>query len=136
MTISDPSMSTLLDSGSMLPYNEVISVPFADGLGDIERRLSSEEEDILLKDTTASFADWVTSFIRRVIQLLENLPEEGEDGTAGGPSEGFPHFFFLPCHSSFDVSLVNVVDAVAGACSQICTHLSEPLFDLVLKTIF
>jgi proteasome activator subunit 4 len=88
-------MSTLLDSGPMLPCNDVISVPsFADRLGDIERRLSSEEEDVLLKDTTASFADWVTSFIRRVIQLLENLPEEGEDGTAGGPSEGFPHFFF------------------------------------------
>jgi proteasome activator subunit 4 len=31
---------------------------------------------------------------------------------------------------------VHVVDAVAGACSQICTHLSEPLFDLVLNTIF
>ena len=28
------------------------------------------------------------------------------------------------------------MDAVAGACSQICTHLSEPLFDLVLSTIF
>lgn len=31
---------------------------------------------------------------------------------------------------------VQVVDAVAGACSQICVHLSEPLFDLVLKMVF
>lgn len=29
-----------------------------------------------------------------------------------------------------------MVDAVAGACSQICVHLSEPLFDLVLNIIF
>lgn len=31
---------------------------------------------------------------------------------------------------------VQVVDAVCRACSQICVHLSEPLFDLVLKMIF
>lgn len=40
------------------------------------------------QESTASFADWVTSFIRRVIQLLENLPEEGSNGTAGGTTEG------------------------------------------------
>jgi proteasome activator subunit 4 len=31
---------------------------------------------------------------------------------------------------------VQVVDAVTGACSQICVHLSEPLYDLVLNMIF
>lgn len=68
---------------------------------DGEPRLSNREEDALLKvgtinfgglifhcaafqDTTGSFADWVTSFIRRVIQLLENLPEEGPNGGGGG----------------------------------------------------
>lgn len=28
------------------------------------------------------------------------------------------------------------MDAVASACSQICVHLSEPLFDLVLNMVF
>ena len=30
----------------------------------------------------------MASFIRRIIQLLENLPEEGANGIAGGTSEG------------------------------------------------
>ncbi|KAE9410746.1 ARM repeat-containing protein [Gymnopus androsaceus JB14] len=92
------------------------------GLGDLvsdmEPRLSAEEEDTLLQDTTASFADWVANFIRRVIQLMENLPEEGPNGYSGGTTE------------------VQVVDAVCGACSQICVHLSEPLYDLVLNMVF
>ncbi|KAH7923993.1 hypothetical protein BV22DRAFT_1196262 [Leucogyrophana mollusca] len=80
--------------------------------------LTQAEENALLKDTTASFASWVANFIRRVIQLLENLPEEGANGSAGGASE------------------VQVVDAVTGACSQICVHLSDSLFDLVLNLIY
>jgi proteasome activator subunit 4 len=85
----DHSMSTRLDSEPTLPHDEFISLPsFGDQLDESQPRLSDEEEDVLLKDTTASFAGWVTSFIRRVIQLLENLPEEGASGTAGGASEG------------------------------------------------
>ncbi|KAJ7042558.1 hypothetical protein C8F04DRAFT_1076309 [Mycena alexandri] len=76
-------------------------------------RLSDEEEDRLVQDTTGSFADWVTQFIRRVYQLQENLPEEG-----GGASE------------------VQVVDAVGRACQTICAHLSEPLYDLVLNMVY
>jgi len=49
---------------------------------------------------------------------MENLPEEGPDGSAGGTTE------------------VQVVDAVAGACNQICVHLSDSLFDLVLNMVF
>ncbi|KAF5384678.1 hypothetical protein D9757_006201 [Collybiopsis confluens] len=91
---------------------------FGDLVSDMEPHLSYEEEDILLKDSTAGFADWVANFIRRVIQLMENLPEEGHNGYSGGTTE------------------VQVVDAVASACSQICVHLSEPLFDLVLNMVF
>ena len=29
-----------------------------------------------------------------------------------------------------------IVDSVAGACNQICVHLSEPLYDLVLNMIY
>ena len=46
-----------------------------------DEHLTKEEEDALVRESTASFADWVTSFIRRVILLLENLPEEDSDGT-------------------------------------------------------
>jgi len=69
-----------------------MELPALDGLEssgiELEPRLSDEEEDALLRDTTGSFPDWVASFIRRVIQLLENLPDEGPDGSSGGPSEG------------------------------------------------
>lgn len=42
----------------------------------------------------------------------------------------------VPDHGYWWVSTVQVVDAVIGACSQICVHLSEPLYDLVLNMIF
>ncbi|KAJ3990413.1 hypothetical protein F5890DRAFT_1398687 [Lentinula detonsa] len=103
-------------SKSKLPSFELNG--FGDLVSDMESRLSPDEEDTLLKDTTASFADWLANFIRRVIQLMENLPEEGPNGYSGGVTE------------------VQVVDSVASACSQICVHLSEPLFDLVLKMVF
>ena len=51
--------------------------------------LTNAEEDALLRETTSRFTDWVASFIRRVVLLLENLPEEGTDGTPrSGESEG------------------------------------------------
>ena len=50
--------------------------------------LSREEERALTRESTAGFADWVTSLFRRVLALFENLPEEGPNGTAGGATEG------------------------------------------------
>ncbi|KDR84809.1 hypothetical protein GALMADRAFT_217878 [Galerina marginata CBS 339.88] len=113
-----------LDTEPVLPSREPTSIPSfsldeLDGLySETGPRFSKEEEDALVKDSTGGFPDWITNFIRRVIQLLENLPEEGPNGTAGGASE------------------VQVIDAVASACSQICVHLSEPLYDLVLNMVF
>ncbi|KAJ7462702.1 hypothetical protein B0H11DRAFT_2310714 [Mycena galericulata] len=96
------------------PPNLIPSFSMDDMQSDTEfPRLSDEEEDRLVQDTTGSFADWVTHFIRRVYQLQENLPEEG-----GGASE------------------VQVVDAVGRACQSICAHLSEPLYDLVLNLVY
>ncbi|KAI0067819.1 hypothetical protein BV25DRAFT_1794335 [Artomyces pyxidatus] len=93
------------------------SFSIGDGLMDMESSegpiYTKDEEDALLKESTGQFPDWIASFIRRVIVLFDNLPEE-----AGGASE------------------VQLVDAVTNACSQICVHLSEPLFDLVLNMIF
>ncbi len=53
-----------------------------------EKILTVEEEDALLRDSASTFADWVAAFLRRVILLFENLPEEGPNGAAGGATEG------------------------------------------------
>jgi proteasome activator subunit 4 len=128
-----------MDAEPTLPESHFLSLPSfsADDVQDtfLEPRLSKEEEDALLKDTTASFADWVTSFVRRVIQLLENLPDEGANDVGGSETEGWLSRDLIMATYS-DISVVQVVDAVAGACRQICVHLSEPLFDLVLKMVF
>jgi len=73
-----------------------------------------------------------------VIQLLENLPEEGPNGSSGGATEGMVILvsYFVTGWTNGRTSQVQVVDAVAGACSQICVHLSEPLFDMVLNMVF
>lgn len=65
---------------------------------------------------------------------MENLPEEGDNGLSGGTTEGKLYRFDL-FHITDQIP-VQVVDAVAGACSQICVHLSEPLYDLVLNMVF
>ncbi|KAH7880399.1 uncharacterized protein C8R40DRAFT_1165366 [Lentinula edodes] len=115
-TEHNPQQNEFAKSSGKLPSFELNG--FGDLVSDMESRLSPDEEDTLLKDSTASFADWLANFIRRVIQLMENLPEEGPDGKSGGTTEA------------------QVVDSVVGACSQICVHLSEPLYDLVLKMVF
>jgi hypothetical protein len=54
-----------------------------------DERLSNSEEDQMVRETTGEFAGWVEAFVRRVIQLIENLPEEGANGgVGGGVSEG------------------------------------------------
>ncbi|KAJ3973169.1 hypothetical protein EV361DRAFT_980091 [Lentinula raphanica] len=115
-TEHNPQPNEFSKSSGKLPSFELNG--FGDLVSDMESRLSPDEEDTLLKDTTASFADWLANFVRRVIQLMENLPDEGPNGYSGGATE------------------VQVVDSVASACSQICVHLSEPLYDLVLKMVF
>jgi proteasome activator subunit 4 len=44
---------------------------------------SMDEEDASLRESTSGFPDWIANFIRRVILLFDNLPEE-----AGGATEG------------------------------------------------
>ncbi|KAL5535214.1 BLM3_1 [Sanghuangporus sanghuang] len=119
-----PAEMRRMDLEPSTPRSEKPSIVFVDGQGgmdldDGEPLYTDAEEDTMIKESTANFADWVSNFIRRVILLLDNLPEEGTDGThRGGESE------------------VQVIDAVAGACSQICVHLSEPLFELVLNMVY
>jgi len=82
-------------------------------------RLSRQEERSLARDSTAAFADWVTSLFRRVLALYENLPEEGgKKATTGGKVE-----------ESVLRSIKNMLDVI-------CLHLSDQLFDLILALVF
>ncbi|KIK71342.1 hypothetical protein GYMLUDRAFT_33493 [Collybiopsis luxurians FD-317 M1] len=81
--------------------------------------LSKSEERALVRDSTASFADWVVALFRRVLALYENLPEEGgRKNTTGGKSE-----------EGVLKSIKNMMDVV-------CLHLSDQLFDLVLNLVY
>ncbi|KAF8078288.1 hypothetical protein FPV67DRAFT_1663041 [Lyophyllum atratum] len=77
--------------------------------------LSKEEERSLVRESTASFADWVTSLVRRVLALYENLPEEGgRRNTTGGKQEE------------------NVLKSIKAMMDVVCLHLSDELFDLLI----
>jgi proteasome activator subunit 4 len=39
------------------------------------------------QDSTRDFPDWIANFIRRVIQLLENLPDEDQNGNTEETTE-------------------------------------------------
>ncbi|KAG8998807.1 hypothetical protein FRB90_012229 [Tulasnella sp. 427] len=111
------SWSPVISRAELIPSVRFDALPSP--LEEVDPRLSNEEEDNLLRDSTAGFANWVTGFIRRVIMLLENLPDETAPGsTHGGGTEN------------------TVISAAMEACSQICSHLSEPLFDLVLDLVW
>jgi proteasome activator subunit 4 len=60
----------------------IIQEHLVDG-GDHDQQFSKDEEDALLREATGGFPDWIASFIRRVIVLFDNLPEE-----SGGDTEG------------------------------------------------
>ncbi|KAH8100456.1 ARM repeat-containing protein [Cristinia sonorae] len=81
--------------------------------------LSREEERALTRESTAAFADWVTSLFRRVFALLENLPEEGgKRNTTGGKMEEA------------------VLKSIKSTLDVVCLHLSDQLFDLVLNLVY
>lgn len=63
-------------------------------------------------------ADWVVSLFRRVFSLFENLPEEG------GKRNTVPKQEEL------------VLKSVKTMLDIVCLHLSDQLFDLVLKIVF
>lgn len=81
--------------------------------------LSLNEERTLVRDSTSGFADWVTSLFRRVLALYELLPDEGgKRNTTGGKQEE------------------NVLKSVKNMMDIVCLHLSDSLFDLVLKLTY
>jgi proteasome activator subunit 4 len=90
--LTSRSITLSADVDSSTPTNVDIPngysvVSFGDGYIEAEMNdgplLSMDDEDALLRESTAGFPDWIASFIRRVILLFDNLPEE-----AGGATEG------------------------------------------------
>lgn len=81
-TISTPTFKLVLPTS-----------PLANGFTDEDHEgdppLPEADEDALVRESTAGFSNFVTSWFHRVIMLVENLPEEGQYGTrAGGADEG------------------------------------------------
>lgn len=108
----------VMDDATMEVDNNYPSLPDGteSGFGVV---LSRQEERELARDTTANFADWVTSLFRRVFALYENLPEEGgRRNTTGGKQEE------------------TVLQSIKAMLDVVCIHLSEPLFGLVLNLVF
>ncbi|ETW87560.1 hypothetical protein HETIRDRAFT_469691 [Heterobasidion irregulare TC 32-1] len=123
--VGDLSMAQSgLSLSSDAPYEDIMDVdqdvrlPDGTDLGEMPV-LSREEERILVRESTASFADWVTSFFRRIFALYENLPEEGgKKNMTGGKQEE------------------SVLKSLKSTLDILCLHLSDPLFDLVLKLVY
>ncbi|EJF66455.1 ARM repeat-containing protein [Dichomitus squalens LYAD-421 SS1] len=122
--IADVSMHQVgVDLSSDAPAEDIMDVDTTQLPAGVDSpimpTLSREEERALARESTAGFADWVTSLFRRVLALFENLPEEGgKKGTTGGKMEEA------------------VLKAIKGALDTVCLHLSDALFDLVLKLVF
>lgn len=125
-----------VDTGLLKSEKPSMAIKLPDNMAfEQHEQFSKEEEDAVVVAMSAQFADWVAAFLRRVITLFENLPEEGgTTGTAGGQTEGMCYIFLFSRLAH--LSIVNLVDAVCGAFAQICTHLSEPLYDMMLNMIF
>jgi proteasome activator subunit 4 len=122
--------------GESMDVDEEIRLPDGTELG-APPTLSKAEERTLVRESTAGFAgaflpvnrcpdwsverrvDWVTSLFRRVLSLYENLPEEGgRKNTTGGKQEE------------------GVIKSIKSMLDLVCLHLSDPLFDLVLKLVY
>ncbi|KAI0067754.1 hypothetical protein BV25DRAFT_1834775 [Artomyces pyxidatus] len=117
-TASGLSLSDDTPSEEVMDVDDETPLPHGTEIG-YAPALSRDEERMLVRESTASFADWVTSFFRRVLALYENLPEEGgKKNTTGGKQEE------------------QVLKSLKGTLDVVCLHLSDSLFDLVLRLVY
>jgi proteasome activator subunit 4 len=77
--------------------------------------LSDQEEEIILRSSTAGFAEFLSSFLGRVFTLLENLPDASRV-RSGSPEE-------------------NVVNTLPATFTPLLASLSPELYDLALNKI-
>ena len=108
-------------SGSMLALDWVTSEVIrmeqegADVDLDYVNQLSDEDEELILRSSTASFTEFLTSLLGRVFTLLENLPDASRV-RSGSPEE-------------------NVVNTLPAAFTPLLATLSPELYDLALNKI-
>lgn len=82
---------------------------------DYEIELSDEDEEMILKSSTAGFAEFIISFLGRVFTLLQNLPDAARV-KSGSPEE-------------------NVVNTLPATFQPLLASLSPELYDLALQQI-
>ena len=82
---------------------------------DYDSKLSDEDEEIILRSSTAGFAEFLSSFLGRVFTLLENLPDASRV-RSGSPEE-------------------NVVNTLPATFTPLLASLSPELLDLAINKI-
>ena len=81
---------------------------------DYQNELSDEDEQAILRSSTAGFAEFVLALLGKVFTLLENLPDTSQ---RGGTQED------------------NVINALPAALSPLFASLSPELYDMVLEKL-
>ena len=82
---------------------------------DYATELSDEDEEAILKSSTAGFAEFIISFLGRVFTLLQNLPDAARV-KSGSPEE-------------------NVVNTLPATFSPLLASLSPELYDIALEQV-
>lgn len=82
---------------------------------DYQTELSDEDEEAILKSSTAGFAEFVISFIGKVFTLLQNLPDAARV-KSGSPEE-------------------NVVNTLPATFSPLLAAMSPELYDIALQQV-
>ena len=82
---------------------------------DYQENLSDIDEEMILRSSTAGFAEFLSSFLGKVFTLLENLPDASKPRT-GSPEE-------------------NVVNTLPAAFTPLLACLSAELYDMALNKI-
>ena len=82
---------------------------------DYSNSLSDEDEEMILRSSTAGFAEFLSSFLGRVFTLLENLPDAARV-RSGSPEE-------------------NVVNTLPATFTPLLASLSPDMYDLALNKI-
>ena len=82
---------------------------------DYQEGLSDIDEEIILRSSTAGYAEFLSSFLGKVFTLLENLPD------ASRPRSGSPE--------------ENIVNTLPAAFTPLLASLSPDLYDLALNKI-
>ena len=82
---------------------------------DYEKELTDQEEEAILRSSTAGFAEFLISFLGRVFTLLQNLPDASRV-KSGSPEE-------------------NIVNTLPATFSPLLATLSPELYDIALQQI-